>query len=68
VSAVRAHKQKNRRIAPICFPSFVYRQDGHELSYKVISIIPQLKIHVKQVHKENGALQQRAIFIKEVIA
>ena len=32
-------KQQNGRRAPIKFPSFVYRQDGHELSYLISVII-----------------------------
>jgi len=46
MDAVRAHK-KNERKAPIRFPSFVYRQDGHEQSYKVFPIIRREIILVK---------------------
>jgi hypothetical protein len=31
--------QKKAHTAPIKFPSFVYRQDGHELSYLIAVII-----------------------------
>ena len=39
MGAARTHPIKNERIAPISIPSFVYRQDGHELSYEVSNII-----------------------------
>ena len=47
MGAVRTHKQKNERNAPIRFPSFVYRQDGYELSYEVAEIVPQAPGFVK---------------------
>ena len=40
MDAVRAHKQKMRAKSAHQIPSFVYRQDGHELSYVIIAIIP----------------------------
>ena len=43
-------KTKNGRTTPIRkIPSFVYRQDGHELSYEVGGIITGLPEPVKQV-------------------
>ena len=46
MGADRTHPNKNERIAPIG-PSFVYRQDGYELSYKVEKSIPQAIRNVK---------------------
>jgi hypothetical protein len=40
-------KKQNGRKAPIQIPSFVYRQDGHELSYEVSAIIQQKASSVK---------------------
>jgi hypothetical protein len=47
MGAVRTHKTKNERNAPIKFPSFVYRQDGHELSYELMNILPEIATVVK---------------------
>ena len=41
VGAIRTHKTEDERTAPIRFPSFVYRQDGYELSYEDSKIVPQ---------------------------
>ena len=41
MGAARTHPTKNERKAPICFPSFVYRQDGHELSYEIKNSIAE---------------------------
>jgi len=38
MDAVRTHKKMSAK-RPSGFPSFVYRQDGYELSYKVAPII-----------------------------
>ena len=42
MGAIRTHTTKNGRNAPINIenPSFVYRQDGYELSYSIGEIIP----------------------------
>ena len=41
-------KQKMGAMRPPGFPSFVYRQDGYELSYKVGDIIPIFPSKVKR--------------------
>ena len=47
---------KNERNAPIKFPSFVYRQDGHELSYLIVGIVSFGEVFVKQSCNRRGDL------------
>ena len=35
---MRPSKEKMHAYAPIFDPSFVYRQDGYELSYKIVEV------------------------------
>ena len=47
MGAVRTHNKKTGAKRPSGFPSFVYRQDGYELSYEVVCIILRNGIFVK---------------------
>ena len=48
MGAVRTHKQKmSAKCAHPKVPSFVYRQDGHELSYMIEIIILSSSLDVK---------------------
>ena len=47
MGTVRAHNKKTGAKRPSGFPSFVYRQDGHELSYEIFLIIRRENTLVK---------------------
>ena len=47
MGAVRTHPNKKQAQCAHQFPSFVYRQDGHELSYEITWIIQQKPLFVK---------------------
>ena len=45
---MRPSKEKMHAKASIFDPSFVYRQDGYELSYAIVDMIPERKSFVKE--------------------
>jgi hypothetical protein len=53
MGAIRTHPIKNERTAPICSPSFVYRQDGYELSYSFYVIISAADLFVNKLILHN---------------
>jgi len=50
MGAVRTHK-KMSAMRPSASPSFVYRQDGYELSYEIMAIIAKKATSVKSVER-----------------
>lgn len=45
---MRPSKEKMHANTSIFDPSFVYRQDGYELSYAIVDMIPERKSFVKE--------------------
>lgn len=52
---MRPSKEKMHANTSIFDPSFVYRQDGYELSYKIAGIFYSIARHLSSIFPQGGA-------------
>lgn len=52
---MRPSKEKIHANASIFDPSFVYRQDGYELSYKIVGVFYSIATHLSSIFPQGGA-------------
>lgn len=53
---MRPPKEKMHAITSIFDPSFVYRQDGYELSYKIVGIFYSILIYLSRTSFSQGGI------------
>ena len=52
---MRPSKEKMHANTSIFDPSFVYRQDGYELSYKIVGTFYSIARHLSSIFPQGGA-------------